>query len=218
MHERLRRSLRALTPCLGALVFASVAFVAPVQAAEGPPTSSFGRGQIHSSVGGGYGFSMVRNDSETESSEYGTVGANLAIGLTDPLGGDAWYRGNIDLLTEATLLVGPEQRSGVPGGGSLLLRWNWLRNPRFVPFASIGAGMVDLDLNLESQSDGLSFMLQGGLGTYVFLTRNYALNAEWRYQHISNANLRLPNKGIDASVFFIGTTFFFGGLPSFSIR
>ena len=91
----------------------------------------------------------------------------------------------------------------------MLLRWNWLHYRRFVPFASVGVGLLGLDLNLPSQSDGLNFMVQGGLGTYVFLTERLALNAEWRYQHISNANIRLPNKGIDANVFSIGPTFFF---------
>jgi len=137
------------------------------------------------------------------------VGASLGIGITDPLWDDAWYRANIDVIAEATLLVGTQPEKGLAGGGSVLLRWNWLRYRRVVPFATIGAGMVDLDFNLQSQRDGLNFLVQGGLGTYIFLTKSYALNAEWRYQHISNLNLRLPNKGIDASVFFIGSTFFF---------
>ena len=212
LREWLGRSLKALAPCLATLVFAvfvSVGFAAAAQAVEGSHSDSFGRGQSHFSVIGGYGFSISRNGSDTKSSEYGAVGASLAIGITDPLWGDAWYRANIDVIAEATLLVGTQPEKGLAGGGSVLLRWNWLRYRRIVPFLSVGAGMVDLDFNLQSQRDGLNFLVQGGLGTYIFLTKSYALNAEWRYQHISNLNLRLPNKGIDASVFFIGSTFFF---------
>ncbi|MDH3213146.1 MAG: acyloxyacyl hydrolase [Myxococcales bacterium] len=169
----------------------------------------FGRGQTHWGLGGGYAFSIHRNGPTSRNSTYGATGASLAIGITDPMGGGAWYGGNIDLMLEGAYLFASQPSTGRGGGGSVLLRWNWLGGGRFVPFANVGAGIVDLNFNLPSQRDGFNFLLQGGLGAHVFVTERRALTAEWRYQHISNANLRLPNKGVDTSAFLVGATFFY---------
>jgi len=41
------------------------------------------------------------------------------------------------------------------------------------------------------------------------LGRNWALNLEYRYQHISNANIGPKNLGINASGPFLGASCFF---------
>ena len=67
-----------------------------------------------------------------------------------------------------------------------------------------GIGVGNLDFNLNSQSDGFSFYLQGGLGLKWQLRPRYALTASVLWHHISNAQLRAPNNGIDDILFQVG--------------
>ncbi|MFQ5802420.1 MAG: acyloxyacyl hydrolase, partial [Candidatus Methylomirabilales bacterium] len=41
-----------------------------------------------------------------------------------------------------------------------------------------------------------------------FLSEQTALTGEWRWLHISNADTRMPNAGINSSLFLIGVSFF----------
>jgi len=195
-------------------MLAVTALPGAAQASRATPASAlerapFGRGRIHVGLGGAYAFSIYRNGPTARTSTYGAAGASVGLGITDPLAAGAWYGGNVDLLLEGSYLFASQPAQGSGGGGSLLLRWNWLAGQRVVPFATLGAGIVGLDFDLTAQRDGFNFLLQGGLGTHVFVSEQRALTAEWRYQHMSNANLRLPNKGVDASAFFVGATFFY---------
>ena len=189
------------------------AFAGPVRA-EGPEAAEvpdrFARGHTHVGVLGGYAFSLERYDGtrDVDDVRYAAMVSNWGIGLGDPMGGDAWYRGNWELLVEGMALFETAPGSGHAGGAGLLLRYNWLRHERFVPFVSAGVGILDLDFDLASQRNGFNFSLQAGVGSHVFVTRRLALTGEWRYQHISNAAIGLPNSGIDMSGFFLGTTWF----------
>lgn len=170
----------------------------------------FGVGKSHLTVVAGRGAAMGRSDGspDVEDVTYVPIALGLGVGITDPLGGDSWYRGNLELRAEGTLLAETQPSRGTAAGGSVLLRYNWLRFGSVVPFLDAGAGLLDLDLDLTSQSDGLSFLLEAGVGSHLQLSRRAALTAEWRFQHISNADLRYPNGGINASAFLLGATLF----------
>ena len=132
------------------------------------------------------------------------------LGLSDPVAEDAWYRGNLELLLEGALLVATEPKGGFLGGASALLRYNFLAWRRVVPFVELGAGVAWLELDLESQSDGLSFTPQGGLGFHWWLSPRAALTASWRLHHVSNAGIGDDNVGINESLFLVGFSYFPG--------
>jgi hypothetical protein len=77
-----------------------------------------------------------------------------------------------------------------------------------IPFVQLGAGLLALDANLRSQSDGISFTPQGGLGLHYFISDRAAITGEWRLHHISNAGIHENNLGINSSLFMIGFTYF----------
>ncbi len=191
------------------------AFACACASTSGAPidreASPFGFGKRQLSLSGGYavGIDHTSSGRDVDDVRYAATTARFGAGITNPLGGDAWYRGNLDLFGEATFLTETEPNSGYAAGGGLLLRYNWLRNERFVPFVNVGAGLLNLDFDLESQSDGITFLLEAGVGSHFFLTRGWSLTAEWRFQHLSNARIRMPNHGINANVFLLGTSFFF---------
>jgi hypothetical protein len=66
----------------------------------------------------------------------------------------------------------------------------------------VGTGAGVLNAGLDRQSDGFNFLLQGGL---AYRWKNW--RAEARIHHISNAQLRQPNSGINGALFLIGYRF-----------
>jgi hypothetical protein len=207
---RWRRSTLPRWLLLGPLVLGGLPSRSGAESSEPVGAIRFGRGARHVGLGVGVGVAMRRvgEDRDTDDVRYVGTTPRLAIGVTDPLGGEAWYRGNFDLLAEGTLLAQFQPTSGWAAGGSAILRYNLLGFGRVVPFCDGGAGILGLDFDLEDQADGINFIIHTGVGAHVFLTERTALTGEWRYQHISNARIHLPNRSINASAFFLGASFF----------
>ena len=170
----------------------------------------FGYGKKEFSIIAGYG-SIIQIGGRTDDMndlEYMYVAPRLGIGISDHLGEDTWYCGAFELIAEAPLLFSFEPRTGKAAGGSLLLRYNFLPGGKFIPFVETGGGITILDFDVEGQSDGFNFSLQGGLGLHYFLEERTALTGGWRWLHISNAGISRPNQGIDSSLFMVGVSFF----------
>ena len=54
----------------------------------------------------------------------------------------------------------------------------------------------------------LDFSYQAGTGIQYFITRNTALNVEYRYHHVSNANTASPNEPLNSSKILLGISIF----------
>lgn len=72
-----------------------------------------------------------------------------------------------------------------------------------------GVGLAGIDFDVSNQRDGFAFILQGGGGLHWMLTDRVAITPVYRYHHISNANTRTPNDGVNSHQILIGPTFFF---------
>ncbi len=113
------------------------------------------------------------------------------------------FFGNDELLLEG--FVGPvvEGPGSALGGGMLLLRHNfaWDRRQIVVPYFQIGAGLVASDAYSEHDQFAIGlpieFNLQGTLGVQWRVSRNWSIQTEWSYRHISNAGLSSRNGGYD---------------------
>jgi hypothetical protein len=132
----------------------------------------------------------------------------FGVGLSDPIGAGAWYHGSLELIVEGTLLVAYAPKGGFLGGAGLALRYNLLAWDDWVPFVELGGGLAGLELDLQDQSDGLSFTAQGGVGLHRWLSERVALTVSWRLHHLSNAGLRADNVGINDSMFLVGLSYF----------
>ncbi|MEA1970007.1 MAG: acyloxyacyl hydrolase [Thermodesulfobacteriota bacterium] len=73
--------------------------------------------------------------------------------------------------------------------------------------ASVGPHWVTI--NTESQARGFVFSSTIGLGISVFVTDKSAVTLGYRVRHLSNANFRKPNGGIDTCFGTIGYSVFF---------
>ena len=208
----MRRSPLA-APALAALLLA-----APLLAGAKPPPEPakrwFGRGTKHVSFSVGYGlgvrtgkaldpvvFAQLRDVSIVE------LVPRFGIGLTRPLGGDAWYRGNPELLLEGAFLFNTRP-SGWAAGGGLTLRYNFTAGSRLVPFVEANGGMLHLDFDLLGQSDGFNFNVGFGAGLHWFAWDRVAVTPGVRWQHFSNAGTSVPNLGINDVLFLLGASYF----------
>jgi hypothetical protein len=147
-------------------------------------------------------------DGEVDDAEYIYVAPRWGIGISDPKGGDAWYRGNFELLIEGAFLVDVEPRAGFGAGVTPLIKYNFLPKGKVIPFFEIGVSLLYTDLDLEGRSDGFNFAPQGGLGLHYFMSERTALTGEVRFHHISNAGIQNPNVGVNSILFLIGVSTF----------
>ncbi len=174
------------------------------------PASLFGLGKHQFGLAAGYGFGVeiLDDKGDADDVELIYVAPRWGIGISNPLGGEAWYRGNLELVGEGALLFNFEPEDGFAGGITAMFRYNFLPDGNFIPFVQLGAGIVSLDFDLDDQSDGLNFTPQGGLGFHYFVSERTALTGEWRFHHVSNADIDDPNEGINTSLFLVGFSIF----------
>lgn len=173
--------------------------------------SAFGYGKQWFGISGGHGLALPvggTDGPQLQDIQFVYATPRWGIGITDPVGGRSWYRGNFEFVLEGTFLYMFEPKSGIAGGIAPGLRYNFLTNTRFVPFFHAGVGFIALDADLARQSDGLNFILQSGVGLHYFISQRSALTGEWRFHHISNASIHDRNAGINSSLFMLGLTFF----------
>ncbi len=61
----------------------------------------------------------------------------------------------------------------------------------------------------REQANGFLFSNVVGAGLYYYLTRNSAINVGYRFRHLSNADLAMPNGGINTNFAIVGYSVFF---------
>ena len=175
------------------------------------PTALFGFGKQEIGIAVGHGLAIPiggTDNDELRDVQFIYVAPRWGIGISDPMGGDAWYRGNFELLAEGALLVNYEPKDGFGGGLTAMFRYNFLPGGNFIPFVSLGAGIIFLDIDLKNQADGFNFTPQGGFGFHYFVSERTAFTGEWRFHHMSNAGINDDNDGINDSLFLAGFSVF----------
>jgi hypothetical protein len=91
-------------------------------------------------------------------------------------------------------------------GTTLLFRVDGKPHRRVVPFFDFGAGALNttLDNHVPELTGHTQFMPQGGPGIQYFFNPQRAFVVEYRYMHMSNADLQLPNHGFNANMITLG--------------
>jgi hypothetical protein len=129
--------------------------------------------------------------------------------ITDLVGQGHWFQGNFELLGEG---FGGEQyypHTAFLGGGLGILRYDFMTGTRLVPYLQIGGGCLWTDIRRPALGTDFEFTEQGGPGINYFLCRNLALTTEYRFMHISNAGIKKPNGGVNASIIYAGMSWYF---------
>ncbi len=123
----------------------------------------------------------------------------------------AWWRGNFEVAGEgfgSAIFEGP---GGYIAGGTLWLRYNFVPKCScgFVPYFQAGGGGVSTDIDRGIVGQPFNFNLDLGVGVRYLAGRNWSISLEYRYQHISNADLGVRNLGINAGGPILGVSYFF---------
>jgi opacity protein-like surface antigen len=95
------------------------------------------------------------------------------------------------------------------GGFGFLLRWNFWTGTRVSPYVDGGAGLGYSDTGQPEEGGHFGFQLEVGLGVHVLLADPVALTFEYRFHHFSNADIYLPNFGINQSQLMAGVSLYF---------
>ncbi len=161
---------------------------------------SFGAKEIENVMGAFFFFDTTQN--QRPSIDFALDSLRLGVMLNDP-----WslgpMSGNFEALGE--VFVGPVVTGpgNVLAGATLVFRYNFVQpRARLVPYLQIGAGGVYTDIP-EDESRGLislpvEFNLQAGVGTRFLVNDRWSIMLEGVYRHLSNAEIKKPNFGIDS--------------------
>jgi opacity protein-like surface antigen len=89
-------------------------------------------------------------------------------------------------------------------GLKLAMRYHLIGLGRLVPYLEVtaGAGVREID-------SAFTFVVEAGAGVSYFTTETVALNAGYRFQHISNGHTSDPNRGFSSDTGIGGVSFYF---------
>ena len=146
----------------------------------------------------------------------GHINHNLAIGsvrygevLGDTVGTSHWYCGHWELIGELFAGGQYDPKPAYVVGVTPLLRYNFTTGTRWLPFVQGGFGPSVTDIGQPDLGTAFEFNIQGGAGVHYFWNQHSAITVECRYFHLSNADIRPPNQGVNACVFSIGNSWLF---------
>lgn len=151
-----------------------------------------------------------------ESPVFGYAQTNLRLGwmISSPSPSNSFWRGNWELIGELTNSIIYKGFGNYIGGVTALLRYNFVQPGwNFVPFIHAGVGIVYTDAYKEKSQraigQAIEFTPQCSVGFSYLINRNWSLDAEAMFYHISNAGMDKRNRSINAVGGLVGVTYFF---------
>ena len=119
-------------------------------------------------------------------------------------------KGIIEFILEpfANTVISPRNNAEV--GFNLLFKYAFPLTQRLYPYIEGGVGFVYMTQHTLEQSTQYNFLPQGGAGIIYFIKKDrLAVNAGYRYRHLSNASLKSPNSGINVNMATVGLSLFY---------
>ena len=120
-----------------------------------------------------------------------------------------WYPGSFQVYLEPALAFITHPAKTYILGANLILRHTLLVWDRVSPYIEGGAGLLNTNLRIRALAETIEFMPQGGAGLHFHVAERLALNAGYRFHHISNAGLGERNLGINSHFPYAGFSYFF---------
>ena len=163
-----------------------------------------GAWHVGASLGGGFGADL--GSGGFHDLVLGTAHVGRMIG--GPVGSGRWYRGNWDLMGEVFggRQFYPDKARVV--GLTPVLRYHFATGTRWIPFLEGGAGVSETDIGPPDLATRFEFHLIAGGGLQWFCCKNLAATFHYRLGHLSNANIKGPNIGLNENVLLLGVTWF----------
>ena len=143
-----------------------------------------------------------------------TVDYSLAYGqlgfMVSDVAGKGFWRGNLEMVPEAFAAGIYENTGHYIAGGTFWIRYNFVPHHwRVVPYAQVGGGVTLTDMSHQYTGQNFNFNVDAAAGLRYFIRQGCSLNLEYRFQHISNANLGRHNLGTNAQGPVLGFSWLF---------
>jgi opacity protein-like surface antigen len=155
----------------------------------------------------------------TYSTDFDYSRANLRAGwmIDDPAERQFFFPGNFEAVLEITYSDVTKGSGNYLAGAGAMIRYNVVYPDRIVrPFIQVGGGIVLTDVYKDRSQEligqSYQFDLQLGAGIRFPVARNWSIDVEGIYNHISNGGLSERNDGVNAGGVLIGVTYFFDRL------
>ena len=190
---------------IGALV-ALAATVAPAAAFD--PDERFHKGALIFSIEGGYGEQNNFGDDFESGMKFWNTGVRLGLVPFSTLGSKGPLHGALEIGLEPFFQRYIEPTHAFFAGLAAVGRYHVLDFGRVVPYIEVAGAAGRTDLKVAEIRSSFTFLLFGGVGMSVFVTDHAAVYAGWRYQHVSNANTSMPNRGFESHTAVVGFSYF----------
>ncbi len=188
-------------------------------AADETPHSSdlYVRDRITLQVVSGLLFSSSSLGPRIPDFDYWQTNFRLGWMLYTPQGAGHRLDGNLEAILEVTNSFVFNGFGNYVGGVAGLIRYNLTGfGDRFVPYIQAGAGLVYTDARKNSSQRAIgrsmNASLRTGAGFRYLLNKNWSLDAEAAFEHISNAGTADRNDGVNSLGAFVGITYFWDNL------
>lgn len=197
--------IRRLTLGLAAL---AVLIAAPAALAF-DAQQTFRQGSFVVSPEAGYGRQFNLEDQRVYT-EVEFVNAGVRVGWLpfSPLGPGPLH-GSLEVGLEPLYQRYTEPHHAFFAGLGLTGRYHFLSLGRFVPYVEAAAFAGGTDLKIQEIASDFAFLLWAGAGVSYFVTDRTALYGGYRYQHVSNGNIEVRNRGFESHTGVAGVSFFF---------
>jgi lipid A 3-O-deacylase len=212
MKRSAKISCLNLSVLLAFAAFRGSAQVQPSASADSGGVSvedNFHRGWHEATFGAGFLISNVVRADNRPNIDYTVIDASVGYMVWTPNSG-GFFRGNLELAPEifgAYVFHGP---GNYVAGATLWLRYNFVQPGwKLVPYLEGGGGGTALDIPDKFDGKIFNFNLDAAIGLRYFVEPRCSVNVEYRFQHISNADLWSHNVGVNTTGPFVGVSFFF---------
>ena len=170
---------------------------------------TFQRGTVVFSLQGGGGEqNNVEGHGRLSHISFVTFTPRVSILPFDPVG-NGWLRGSLETGLEGWFQHYLEPHDATAQGLKAAARYHFLSGGRLVPYVEVTAGLGGSSLKTLELRSTLNFVLEAGVGLSYFVTDKVALNAGYRFQHMSNGNVERPNRGFNSDTGALGVSYFF---------
>ena len=123
--------------------------------------------------------------------------------------GAGWLRSAVEPGIEGWFQYYRSPHSATAEGLKLALRYHFIGLGRLVPYLEATGGAGATNLRVPEIDSTFTFVAEAGVGLSYFVTDTVALNAGFRFQHISNGNTSSPNRGFNSNSGVVGVSFHF---------
>lgn len=190
-----------------AVALAVLAVVCPAPAFDAE--AAFARGTMIFGLQVGGGAANNIEDHRTLSDiSFVNVSPRVSYLLLSPFG-SGLLRSAVEPGVEGWFQYYLSPKEATAEGLKLAMRYHLIGFGRLVPYLEVNGGAGGTNLRVKEIDSTFTFVLEAGAGVSYFITDTVALNAGYRFQHISNGHTSSPNRGFNSDTGIGAVSFHF---------